>query len=190
MNWLANRRRVMAGSKVIDPYDGCITLEFTETIADTPRRLTANHNNVLLCLEKLVVDGIEQPIQKNYQYTFGLGNHKIGWKIKDGDVKVSVLTSTSSNSSFNVDNALVTIPSSIVSIASYAMRGAPAYCPRRGIVCYATTPPNAADNAALGAWFFPSESGIYLYVPAESVEAYKSATGWSQYANKIIAIPQ
>ena len=28
-----------------------------------------------------------------------------------------------------------------------------------------------------------------IYVPAESVEAYKTATNWSNYASKIEAIP-
>jgi len=32
-------------------------------------------------------------------------------------------------------------------------------------------------------------SNLVIYVPAESVDAYKSASGWSYYANQIQAIP-
>ena len=36
---------------------------------------------------------------------------------------------------------------------------------------------------------FNNLKNIVIYVPAESVDAYKSASGWSEYASKIQAIP-
>ena len=47
----------------------------------------------------------------------------------------------------------------------------------------ATTPPT------LGAGVFSNNSNLVIYVPAESVDAYKAATNWSTYADKIQAIP-
>ena len=48
----------------------------------------------------------------------------------------------------------------------------------------ATTPPTL-DSTAF------SDSGIQtIYVPAASLDAYKSATNWSAFASKIKAIPQ
>lgn len=47
----------------------------------------------------------------------------------------------------------------------------------------ATTPPTIISNAF-------RDAGISaIYVPAESVETYKTTTGWSAYASKIQAIP-
>lgn len=48
------------------------------------------------------------------------------------------------------------------------------------IVCYATTPPSIASNT-----FTNIDSDFVIIVPYESVDLYKSASGWSTYANKI-----
>ena len=37
--------------------------------------------------------------------------------------------------------------------------------------------------------FYNGSSNLVIYVPAESVDAYKSASGWSTYADRIQAIP-
>lgn len=44
------------------------------------------------------------------------------------------------------------------------------------IYCKATTPPTLGSNAF---------DYTIIYVPQASVEAYKSADGWSEYANRI-----
>ena len=48
------------------------------------------------------------------------------------------------------------------------------------ISCLSTTPP------WLGTKVFDSTNNCPIYVPAESVEAYKSATNWSNYASRIM----
>lgn len=47
----------------------------------------------------------------------------------------------------------------------------------------ATTPPSLADSDAI-----PNTIQT-IYVPENSVDAYKSATNWSSFASKIKAIP-
>ena len=37
--------------------------------------------------------------------------------------------------------------------------------------------------------FYNTSPNLVIYVPAESVEAYKAASGWSSYAGRIQAIP-
>ena len=48
----------------------------------------------------------------------------------------------------------------------------------------ATTPPTMNGGS-----FGNNASGFKIYVPADSVAAYKAASGWSSYANDIEAIP-
>ena len=48
----------------------------------------------------------------------------------------------------------------------------------------AVTPPTAGE-----AMFYECDNLSKIYVPAESVNAYKAASGWSTYASKIEAIP-
>ena len=74
----------------------------------------------------------------------------------------------------------VTIGSGLTSIGTGAFR----YCSSlTGVTVNATTPPT------LGAYAFSDYNNCTIYVPAASVNAYKSASGWSDYASRIQAIP-
>ena len=53
------------------------------------------------------------------------------------------------------------------------------------ITCMATTPPNIP-----GSTFFYASNQLKIYVPTDSVEVYKSAENWSEYASRIYAIPE
>ena len=74
----------------------------------------------------------------------------------------------------------ITIPDAVTSIEMYCF-----YLCRSltSVTCKATTPPNLGATA-----FYSNPSTMVIYVPAESVDAYKSATNWSKYADKIQAI--
>lgn len=74
----------------------------------------------------------------------------------------------------------VDLPATIESIGRTAFQ----YCSAlTTIYCRATTPPTLGNDA------FRYISLNKIYVPAESVDAYKAASGWSNYANYIEAIP-
>ncbi len=49
------------------------------------------------------------------------------------------------------------------------------------VYCKPTTPPSGASRM-----FYNNASGRKIYVPTESVEAYKAAYGWSEYAADIV----
>ena len=53
------------------------------------------------------------------------------------------------------------------------------------ITCLATTPPTIVNNSPI----FSGWDNAPIYVPSASVNAYKTASGWSQYASRIQAIP-
>ena len=75
----------------------------------------------------------------------------------------------------------VIIPSGVTSIGNFAFR----FCSRlTSLACLATTPP------VLGNYVFDDTNNCPIYVPAESVEAYKAAANWSTYASRIQAISE
>ena len=97
----------------------------------------------------------------------------------------------------------ITIPDSVTTIEKYTFQGCNSltsitipdglttikgdyafyYCSKlKSVYCKATTPPSLGGNYA----FASDAYNLKIYVPNESVDAYKSASGWSKYASKII----
>lgn len=75
------------------------------------------------------------------------------------------------------------LPSTVTSIGNGAFQ---IYSdPQRIITLLSVTLPTATS---IGPFNCPTNN-LTIYVPAESVETYKSATGWSQCADKIQPIP-
>lgn len=75
----------------------------------------------------------------------------------------------------------ITISSGVTSIGAGVFR----YCTGLiSITVEARTPPT------LGSWALFEANDCPIYVPAASVSAYKSASGWSDYASRIQAIPE
>ncbi len=76
----------------------------------------------------------------------------------------------------------ITIPSKVVSIDLNAFRGCVGL---ESITCKAVTPPNFHLESSYGYDFSDINKSIPLYVPAEAVEAYKTAPYWSEFINII-----
>ena len=74
----------------------------------------------------------------------------------------------------------ITIGSGVISIGDWAFF----YCTNlTSITVEAVTPPS------LGNYVFDDANNCPIYVPAESVNVYKSASGWSTYASRIAPKP-
>lgn len=74
----------------------------------------------------------------------------------------------------------ITIPESVTTIYDWAFR----YCTSlNSITCLPSTPPSGAEL------MFDDTNDCPIYVPAGSVDAYKAAEYWSNYAERIQAIP-
>uniref|UniRef100_UPI00405612AD leucine-rich repeat protein n=1 Tax=Alistipes sp. TaxID=1872444 RepID=UPI00405612AD len=83
------------------------------------------------------------------------------------------------NDVFNCHYGLesITIPNSVTSIGDRAFSS----CMRlTSVYCKPTTPPTGGYGM-----FYNNASGRKIYVPRNSVEAYKSADGWKDYADYI-----
>ena len=75
----------------------------------------------------------------------------------------------------------ITIPTSVTSISNSAFQG----CTNlSSITSLRLTPPTASSNT-----FTNVPSGCCLYVPATALNAYASATGWSQFTTCRLALP-
>ena len=74
----------------------------------------------------------------------------------------------------------VTIPSGVTSISQYAFGGCSGLI---SITCLAETPPTLGSSALF------DTNNCSIYVPSESVEAYKSAYRWSDFASRIQPLP-
>ena len=87
------------------------------------------------------------------------------------------------NDAFRACSSLtsISIPQGVTSIGNYAFNSCLCMAIYR---FYSTTPPTIQSGA-----FGSIPSDCIIYVPAESVEAYKAATNWSTYANQIHAMP-
>ena len=73
----------------------------------------------------------------------------------------------------------IIIPSAITTIGEYCFRGCSSL---KTITSLPTTPPTLSTGA------FQGVSPDVVYVPSASVNTYKSASGWSNWASKIQAI--
>ena len=75
----------------------------------------------------------------------------------------------------------IVIPNSVTRIRDSALRNCSGLT---SITVEATTPPTLSSD-----YVFDGTNNCPIYVPSQSVSAYKSATNWSTYASRIQAIP-
>lgn len=77
----------------------------------------------------------------------------------------------------------ITIPNSVKYIEGYAFNGCNSLT---SVYCKATTPPRISPSHITGSIFGFSNFYGKIYVPRNSVKAYKTAEGWKEYANDIV----
>lgn len=128
-----------------------------------------NTNTFMYCYQLNKVENISSVVGSMFQYCYSLMS-----------VTISNTVTSIGNNAFNgcYSVSQLTIPSGVTSIENSAFGN-----------CYGmkeyhflpTTPPTLGTNA-----FGNIQSDCKIYVPAESLEAYKTATNWSTYANYMV----
>ena len=191
----------IAVSKDVSDYTGGTTFNFLEQITDVnwpsgiesinsysfnkcigltsvtiPNSVTSIGDNAFYECRSLTSVTISNSVTSIGKYVFYFCN---------GLTSVTIPNSVTSigDFAFNYCNSLtsVTIPSSVTSIGNGAFYNC------RGLVSItieATAPPTLSGSSA-----FNNTNNCPIYVPAESVRAYKAATNWSKFTNRIKAIP-
>lgn len=81
----------------------------------------------------------------------------------------------------------ITIPNNVEQMAILSFGGCSSL---EKVIILATTPPQISADTFESTSQAPSLETRKYYVPAASVEAYKSATNWSKYADRIFAIEE
>lgn len=76
----------------------------------------------------------------------------------------------------------IVLPATLTTMTGRAFSGCSALTT---VTCLATTPPTYSSSEAMLVGTVTN-----IYVPADSVEEYQAANGWSRYASKISAIPE
>ena len=119
-----------------------------------------------------IPDGVTSIDSSTFKYCSALTNVTIGSGVK-----------TIGNYTFESCTALIniTIPNSVTSIGSDSLYSCSALT---SITILATTPPTLGTNA------FYNTNDCPIYVPAASLNAYKTATNWVNYADRIFAITE
>ena len=173
------------------------------------------HNNYPKYFDKLYINDIEvstdYSLKENTSYTFKFelfDKRLIGGRLfSDNNYVTSVtipdsVTRIGNNAFMNCRITNINIPESVTNIGGYAFRSTalteitiPSSVTEIGynileynnvitsITILATTPPTLSSKSISGSNNCP------IYVPAESVDAYKAATNWSSLADRIQAIP-
>lgn len=143
----------------------------------------------------MIIDGTAVEVTNTYQFST-TGEHIVNYSFEDNTISENIFYGFENITSITIGDAIISIgqrafkqcigltsviiPDNVISIGGEAFY----YCGGlTSVTCLATTPP------ALGGAAFSETNDCPIFVPAASVNVYKSASDWSEYASRIEAIP-
>ena len=143
-----------------------------------------------------IIDGVKKVALTTYRFDTR-GEHIVKYKLSDTTIAYTLFYNCIKLTSVTIPNSVtsigseafyycggltsVEIPNSVTSIGSSAFNSCSSLT---SVTVEATTPPTLGSNV-----FQDSNANLVIYVPAESVEAYKTTGNWVTYASRIQAIP-
>jgi hypothetical protein len=139
----------------------------------------------------MIVDGVEEPLIQDYTFS-STGEHTVEFILKSDSIGENTFRECSSLITCTIDSGVTsigqsafyycynltscTIDSGVTSIGDYAFKVCSSLY---DVVVNAVIPPT------LGYYVFEEADNRTIYVPSESVNAYKAASGWSDYEDYI-----
>ena len=176
-----NLKNVRIGTGVtstgFESFRGCTGL--TSVTFEEGSQLTAITSYNFSGCTSLASINVPSTVTEFGEHAFSYCSSLPSINIPDGVTRIGYYTFT-----FCGSLTSVVIPSSVTTIRARAFYGCTSLT---SITCLATTPPTLqADGSTYG--FFDITNDCPIYVPAESVQTYKSARNWSAYADRIQAI--
>lgn len=169
-------------------YNGDLSVTYYPLSTSSPTRLIygedgsgSGSGSAAFTPTRMWVDGVE--VTPSTTYTFSDTNeHVVDFELGDGVTAIPI--NGFYNGAGNIPIYRVVIRSNITSIGDYAFQdGSSLY----SLTVEATTPPTLGALALNGTAIYNYQGNIY--VPAESVNVYKAASGWSAFADMILPIP-
>lgn len=177
-------------------FRGCAALReiyLPEGLTEIPSNLFMDCSSLTLCNIPASVRSIgasafqNAPITGHLEIPYGVTSIEYGtfWNTKYTSVTIpESVVKIEGLRAFSIPTLVsVTLPSSLEILGKETFYGCSSLA---SIRVMATTPPSGVTNSTWGG--IPSTTMIE--VPPESVEAYKADQGWSNYANRIIAMSE
>lgn len=153
-------------------FNGCTTLSVVENLENATRIGDASFTgNIPASFDSL-----------NLPYCTYVGRHGLHFNIKKlilGSIQSIGSRANSSDNTYGKMSTLEHIEcgDTLTDIGSYGLNG---YSKLQQIILHSSTPPTLASTSA-----FNNTNNCPIYVPDASVEAYKTATNWNSYADRI-----
>ena len=156
-------------------FKALVDKSITEVTADMLQGVTSIGNSVFSNCTNLTSITIPNSVTSIGEWAFSYCSNLTSVTIPNSVTSIGI-------NAFNYCTSLasITFPNSVTNIGTQAFDNCPSLA---SITVEATNPPT------LGSYVFGYAPNQVIYVPAESVDTYKAASGWSSYASKIQAIP-
>ena len=166
----------------VPPMDTRIVATFNVINSTVPNSIINDEEDIMATVTQMEIDGVVlDDVVSVYKFDT-TGDHTVKYTLSDPTSLLAVDTGFYYIGMFAFEPRLtkVELPASVTSIGSGLFRGAGQLT---NVTLQSTTPPTLGTDV-----FYNTNANLVIYVPSESVDAYKSASGWSDYASRIQAI--